>query len=71
VPHGLQSRAATRAAELSSNSRGVLGSVPEGLSCPKKGSHSECQVSLEVLVMSVEILHFQHKAARVPEHGTR
>jgi hypothetical protein len=26
---------------------------------------------LEVLVMSVEILHFQHKAARVPEHGTR
>ena len=53
------------------DSCGVLGSIPEGLSRPMTDCHSECQVPLEVPVMSVGILHFQHKAARVPEHGTR
>ena len=40
----------------------------EGLRCP---CHWQCQVSLEVPFMSVEILHSQHKAERVPERGTR
>jgi hypothetical protein len=57
--------------EPCNNSRGVLGGIPEALSCRKTGCHSECQVSLEVSVMSAEILLCQHKAARVPEHGTR
>jgi hypothetical protein len=33
--------------------------------------HSEWKVPLEVPVMSVGILHSQHKAARVPKHGMR
>ena len=57
--------------EPCNNSCGVLGGIPEALSCRKTGCHSECQVSLEVSVMSAKILHCQHKAARVPEHGTR
>lgn len=60
---GLQSRASTVVV--------CRGGIPVGLSCPMTGCHSECQVPLEVSVVSVEILHLQHKAGRVPEHGTR